>query len=82
MTLTDALKIPGVWWAVLKSHPYPPNGQPTKVEVVEVLDDNRQSDVRIADGEITRIDYSYHHWEAYPNYWLAWAAVQRSKAHD
>jgi hypothetical protein len=82
MTLTDALKIPGVWWVVLEGYTYPQDGQPDKVEVIEVLEGGRHSSIRINNGEVSRAIHKFNDWEAYPNYWLAWAAVQRSKAND
>jgi hypothetical protein len=80
MTLSEALKVPGVWWAVLRGHTYVQGHDgPTKVEVIEVLEGGKQSVVSIDDAQPTRIHYDFDSWDAYNNFWLAWAAVQKSK---
>jgi hypothetical protein len=81
MTLSEALKVPGVWWVVLKGHVYPSdNNRPTKVEVIEVLEGGKQSVISIDGEQPIRVHYEFHNWDAYNNFWLAWAAIQRSKA--
>jgi len=79
MNLSDALKIPGVWWVVLEGHSYVQDAQPTKVEVVKVLETGRHSCVKIDDGDFTRMTHTFDNWDAYDNFWLAWAAIQRSR---
>ncbi len=78
MNLTEALKIPRVWWVVLKGHHYGPDSMPTKVEVVEIHERDKQSEV-ILNGRRMRLSYIFDNWNAYDNFWLAWAAVRRSK---
>jgi hypothetical protein len=81
VTLSEALKVPGVWWLVLRGHYYGPDQTPAKVEVIKVLTKEGQSIIRIDDKTDTmRVGYDFDGWDAYDNFWLAWAAIQRSKA--